>query len=74
LYCSAGFVWVIKSSRMRRAGDVACIVENGEMYAGLWLKETDSLEDLGIDGGSGISSIGGHRIVLLRIGTSVLLL
>jgi len=37
---------------MRRAGDVACIVENGEMYAGLWLKETDSLEDLGIDGGS----------------------
>jgi len=35
---------------MREAGRVACMVENRKMYAGLWLKETDYLEDLEIDG------------------------
>jgi hypothetical protein len=50
LYCSPNVTQMIKSRRKRWAMHVACM---GEVYTRLWwgdLKETDHLEDLGVDG------------------------
>jgi len=43
---------VVKSRRLRRAGNVAC-VGSGEVYTGFWwgnLRERDHLEDPRVDG------------------------
>ena len=52
LYCSPNIVRVIKSRRMRWAGNVACI-GGGEVYTGFWwgnLRERCHLGDPGVDG------------------------
>jgi len=51
-YCSPKIDRVIKSRRMRWAGHVARM-GRGEMYTGFWwgnLRESDHLEDKGVDG------------------------
>jgi hypothetical protein len=53
LRSSPNIVWVIKSRRMRWAGDVACMGERGEVHTGFWwgnLREGNHLEDPGVDG------------------------
>jgi hypothetical protein len=52
LYSSLNIVQVIKSRRMRWAGNVARMGGRGEVYTGFWwenLREGDHLEDLGIN-------------------------
>jgi hypothetical protein len=52
LYSSPNIVSVIKSRRMRRAGNVARM-GRGEVFTGFWLggpKERDHWEDLGVSG------------------------
>ena len=52
VYCSPNIVRVMKSRRMRWAGQVARM-GRGEAYTGFWwgnLREGDHVEDPGIDG------------------------
>ena len=51
LYCSPNIVRVIKSGRMRWAGNVASM--RVEMYTGFWwgnLREREHLDNSGVDG------------------------
>jgi hypothetical protein len=53
LYCSPNIVQVFISRRMRWAGDVACMIERGEVHTEFWwgnLRERNHLEDPGVDG------------------------
>jgi hypothetical protein len=63
LYCSPNIVRVIKSRRMRRAGQVAC---KGERRGdtGFWwvnLRARDHLGDLGVDGKIILGGFSGSR-------------
>jgi len=52
LYPSPNGVQVIKSRRIRWAGNVACM-GRGEVYTGLWwenLRDREQLEDPGVEG------------------------
>jgi len=52
MHCSSNIVWVIKSSRMRWAGDVGRM-GRGEVYTRFWwgnFSEREHLEDPGADG------------------------
>jgi len=52
-YCSLNIVRLIKSIRMRWAGNVARMGERGESYSGYWWgnrRERDNLEDPDVDG------------------------
>jgi hypothetical protein len=52
LYSSPNVIWVIKSRRMRWAGQVACMGGSG-MHTGLWrgsLMARDNVEGLAMDG------------------------
>jgi hypothetical protein len=52
LYCSPNIISIIKSGRMRWAGNVARIGDRRDLYSVLVgdLREGDHLEDLGVDG------------------------
>jgi hypothetical protein len=53
LHSSPKIIQVIKSRRMRWAGDVACMGRRGEVHKGFWLgnlRERSHLEDPDVDG------------------------
>ena len=52
LYCSSNIIWMIKSRRLRRAGNVARM-RREEVHTGFWwenVREGGQLEDLGVEG------------------------
>jgi hypothetical protein len=52
LYCSTNIIWMIKSRRLRRAGNVARM-RREEVHTGFWwenAREGGQLKDLGVEG------------------------
>jgi len=71
LYSSPNIVWVIKSRRIRWAGNVVCM-GRVQVYTGFWwgnLRERDHLEDPGEDESSGNGLGAWIGTIWLRVGT-----